>query len=478
MQMMTKNYASLGIPSCNEPESQRSCIAVAGRKNKEGGRGTTLQRFVLPTVVLLLLAGCSGGKGLKDAEPVQPNIILIMADDLGYETLGVNGSTAYSTPNLDQLAESGMRFTAAYATPLCTPSRVQLMTGKYNFRNYVGFGLLDPEARTFGHMLQDAGYATLVTGKWQLYGNKQQRELFQRTGATPQQAGFDAYHLWQIDSRPPSRFKNPGLNLNSETVTDLEGAFGPDVFADSLISFMAQQQGRPFFAYYPMVLTHDPFQPTPGHPDYPTFDPVDSDVNDPAYFADNVAYMDGIIGRIVNALDEQGIRQQTILMFIGDNGTDRDIRSAYGNREIRGDKGRPTKYGTHVPMIVNWPGTIEAGAVNNNLIDFTDFVPTLADLAGIALPEGEVFDGLSFYKQLTAEPDSVRSWVFCHYAPQWGRFEDVRYVHNHTWKLYEDGRVFNVAQDPRERRPVERESLDEEAVELMHTFDEILARLQ
>ncbi|MEM8485663.1 MAG: sulfatase-like hydrolase/transferase [Bacteroidota bacterium] len=429
-------------------------------------------------MVLFCIAGCSGGEEFGDAAPVQPNIILIMADDLGYETLGVNGSTAYSTPNLDQLAETGMRFTAAYSTPLCTPSRVQLMTGKYNFRNYVGFGILDPEERTFGHMMQDAGYRTAIAGKWQLYGNRQQRQLFNRTGAKPAEAGFDAYYLWQIDERPPNRFKNPGLNLNSETVQHLDGAFGPDVFADSLIGFMAQNKDRPFFAYYPMVLTHDPFQPTPGHPDYPAFNPADSNLNDAAYFADNVAYMDKIVGRLVEALDDQGIREQTLVLFIGDNGTDRDVTSAYGDRQIRGDKGNPTKYGTHVPMIANWSGTIAEGAVNNNLIDFTDFLPTLADLAGVALPEGDTLDGLSFHKQLVAQADSVRSWVFCHYAPQWGRFEHVRYVHNHTWKLYEDGRVFNMMKDPRERRPVPRENLDANEVQLMQSFEEVLAQMQ
>lgn len=441
-------------------------------------RAIALRHYVLPTVVLVCLAGCSGGKGMGGAATIQPNIILIMADDLGYETLGVNGSTAYSTPNLDQLAASGMRFTAAYATPLCTPSRVQLMTGKYNFRNYVGFGLLDPTAQTFGHLMQGAGYNTVIAGKWQLYGNRQQRRLFNRTGARPTEAGFDAYYLWQIDERPPNRFKNPGLNLNSETVQNLAGAYGPDVFADSLISFMAQSKTKPFFAYYPMVLTHDPFQPTPGHPEYDNFDPAASNVNDAAYFAANVAYMDQIVGRILAALDAQGIRDQTLVLFIGDNGTDRDIWSAYGDQQIRGDKGRPTKYGTHVPMIANWPGVISAGSVNNNLIDFTDFFPTLADLAGVGLPADDVYDGLSFHKQLTASADSVRAWVFCDYNPQWGRFEPVRYVHNHTWKLYEDGRVFNVDADPLERHPVARESLGKEEMQLMRSFEQVLARLQ
>ncbi len=423
-----------------------------------------------------MLTGCGGGE--EEIRPGQPNIILIMADDLGYETLGVNGSTAYSTPNLDALANEGMRFTSAYSTPLCTPTRVQIMTGKYNFRNYVGFGILDPGERTFGHFLQDAGYATMVAGKWQLYGNPHQRELAQQSGTLPQDAGFDEYYLWQIQTRPGSRFKDPGLNLMSDSVETLIGAYGPDVFADSLIGFARRHRDTPFFAYFPMTMTHDPFQPTPGHPEYEAFDPATMQLNDAKYFGDNVTYMDKVVGRIADAMDELGIRENTLILFIGDNGTDRDVTSPYGDGEIRGNKGYPTKYGTHVPMIANWPGTIEPAQVNDNLIDFTDFLPTLMDLAEAKLPADDVFDGLSFRDQLVADADTVRNWVFCHYAPIWGNFDDARYVHDREWKLYDDGRVFNVADDPMELQAVSRTDLSEDAAQRIASFERVLERLQ
>lgn len=429
---------------------------------------------MFPAIVLLIGAGCGGG----EVQSSQPNIILIMADDLGYETLGVNGSTAYSTPNLDDLAKTGMRFTSAYSTPLCTPTRVQLMTGKYNFRNYVGFGILDPNERTFGHYLQDAGYATVVVGKWQLYGNPGQRELFNRSGTLPRDAGFDEYYVWQIDTRPGSRFKNPGLNLNSDSVQTLVGAYGPDVFADSLLGFAARHKEQPFFAYFPMTLTHDPFQPTPGHPEYEAFDPAIQNLNDAAYFADNMAYMDKIVGRIADGITALGLEENTLILFVGDNGTDRDVTSAYGDLDIRGNKGYPTKYGTHVPMIANWSSRIAPGQVNDNLIDFTDFVPTLMDFANTQLPTDDVFDGLSFHDQLLGEADSVRSWIFCHYAPQWGRFEHTRYVHNHTWKLYGDGRIFNIASDPEELNPIDRASLSMADEAWLASFDDVLDSMQ
>ena len=129
-------------------------------------------------------------------------------------------------------------------------------------------------------------------------------------------------------------------------------------------------------------------------------------------------------------------------------------------------------------MIASWPGTINSEQVNNNLIDFTDFVPTLMDVADAKLPEGGVFDGLSFHDQLVGEADTVRSWVFCHYAPQWGNFNHTRFVHNQTWKLYGDGRVFNVVVDPMELNPMTRAELKPPEEKLMKSFEEVLERLQ
>ena len=426
---------------------------------------------------VFLLTACKGsGEGVVTDRP--PNLILIMADDLGYETLEVNGSTVYSTPNLNALAAGGMRFTQAYATPLCTPSRVQLMTGRYNFRNYIGFGLLDPEEVTFAHLLKEAGYSTSIYGKWQLYGNPRQREMFGRSGALPDEAGFDEHVLWQVKTRPGSRFKDPYLDIMGADPQKIEGAFGPDVFADSLIGFISRHRNEPFLAYYPMVLTHDPFQPTPDHPDYAGFDPESQQLNDPAYFGANVAYMDKIVGRIIQALDDEGLREHTLVLFIGDNGTDRDVTSPYGDEQIRGNKGYTTKYGTHVPMIANWPGRITPGSINDHLIDFTDFLPTLMDAAGTTLPEGRIFDGLSFYDQLTGRADSVRSWIFCHYAPQWGNFQHRRYVQNETWKLYGDGSLFNVVDDPEELHPIDATSLADEEQALIHRFEAVLEEMQ
>ena len=179
----------------------------------------------------------------------KPNIVMIMADDLGYECLGANGGTSYKTPVLDQMATEGMRFEHCYSQPICTPSRVKLMTGISNIRNYVKFGYLDLKLTTFAQVLQKAGYATCVVGKWQLEGGYE----------APNQFGFDEYALWQLNRRP-SRYPNGGLEINGKQVDYTKGEYLPDVVSDYACDFMEKHREKPFLLYYPMILTHCPFE--------------------------------------------------------------------------------------------------------------------------------------------------------------------------------------------------------------------------
>ena len=435
---------------------------------------------ILPALLMVLLAGCTAFEAEPPDPPEPPlapppNVILIMADDLGYEVLGANGSLSYDTPRLDVLAQTGMRFTACYSTPLCTTTRVQLMTGKYNFRNYIGFGLLDPTERTFGHLLRAAGYRTAVVGKWQLYGNEDQRRLYGRAGTRPAEAGFEDHCVWQVEEGG-NRFKDPFLYLHGEPGRSYPGAYGPDVFVDCLKDFVTAHQDEPFFVYYPMVFTHKPFHPTPDHPDYATSDPDAG--SDAAYFADNVRYMDALVGRIVDHLDSLGVRENTLLLFTGDNGTNNGIVTQTLGGPVEGGKGLTSERGIHVPLIANWPGTIAPGRVSDALVDFTDFLPTLLEAAGVAPPAGRVLDGLSFYGQLTGTADTTRAWAFCHYAPMWNNIPDRRYVHDHAWKLYEDGRFFDLAADPEETRPLAEGELTPEAQQARTRFRVVLEQLQ
>src|SRR5206468_779457 len=183
------------------------------------------------------------------AEPARkPNVILILADDLGYETVGADGGTSYKTPALDGLAAGGVRFTHCYVQPLCTPTRIQLMTGQYNVRNYVDFGWMDPRLQTFANFFKASGYATCIAGKWQLG----------RDVNLPRKFGFDEACLWQ-HTRRPGRYKDPGLEINGKEKDYTKGEYGPDLVNDYALDFITRNKSRPFCLYYPMMLTHAPF---------------------------------------------------------------------------------------------------------------------------------------------------------------------------------------------------------------------------
>ena len=384
------------------------------------------------------------------AEPARrPNIVLIMADDFGYECVRCNGGTSYATPHLDALASGGVRFTYAYATPLCTPSRTQIMTGRYNFRNYVRFGEFDFQERTFAHVLKAAGYATCIAGKWQLGGGLK----------APHEAGFDDYCLWQFDpATKGSRYADPKVFRNGEAVKGLDGRYGPDVFCDHLCAFASKNKDRPFFLYWPEVLTHAPYEPTP-----------DSDREKPAgkgraarkgadaakNFPDMVTYLDKVVGRLVAHLEKEGLKENTLIVFTGDNGTGKEITSVLDGREVRGGKGNTTTLGTHVPLIVHWPARAKAGRVCDDLIDFTDVLPTLADAAGAGRPKGVTLDGRSFLPQIRGETGNPRDSIFCHYEPRHGNNQrKARYAQDKRWKLYQDGRLYDVTADLEETSPV------------------------
>ncbi|GAA4432156.1 sulfatase-like hydrolase/transferase [Ravibacter arvi] len=408
--------------------------------------------------LLLILSAffptCLPGLSQGGATEKKPNVILIMADDLGYEMLGCYGNQANLTPNLDRLSASGMKFERCYSTPLCTPSRVQLMTGKYNHRNYTGFGLLDPKETTFGHMMRRQGYKTGITGKWQLYGNERQRQLAGgKTGTLPADAGFDEFCLWQVDTLG-SRYKTPTVYTDNGNSVTLEGKYGPDVFNEFALSFIDKHRNEPFFLYYPMCLTHAPFEATPFSSDF-----SQSTREDPKYFDDMVRYMDHLIGNVVKRLTELRLLENTMIVFIGDNGTDKTITFEINGRKRKGEKGTTTDGGIHAPMLVSWKGRVTAGTTSGSLIDFTDFVPTLLQVSGARADAYSGLDGVSFYPLLLGERSKERKWVFCHYAPNWGNYQPKTFALDTRWKVYSTGEVFDLGADPDEKKPLSPEQL-------------------
>ena len=404
---------------------------------------TLLTRLAVLSLVSLLPLACSA-TGPK-VEDQRPNIILIMADDLGYECLGANGGTSYQTPHLDRLAATGMRFEHCYSQPLCTPSRVKIMTGIYNIRNYTRFGVLPETETTFGNLLRDAGYQTCVVGKWQLKG-------------TPQQFGFDQSCLWQ-QNRVPERYPNPGLEINGERVNFSNGEYGPDIVSDFACDFIRQNKERPFLVYYPMILTHCPFGPTPDSKDWdPTSKGSKTYKGDAKYFPDMVQYMDKLIGKLIETVEQSGQRDNTLVIFTGDNGTDKPVVSMMGNLTIEAGKKQMTDAGTRAAMIANWPGIISPGTVSQDLVDFSDFLPTICDAAGVTPPASLNLDGVSFLPQLKGESGNPRTWVYCWFSRN-GEGKGQQWIRNQRWKLYGNGRFFDVAKDRLEQNPMAVEQL-------------------
>lgn len=421
------------------------------------------RRMLLTNTILVLVIAIFPYE--VEAASQAPNIIMIMADDLGYECLGANGGTSYRTPVLDKLARTGIRFEHCYAQPLCTPSRAKLMTGIYNVRNYVKFGVLERTQTTFAHLFKQQDYATCVAGKWQLG-----KEV-----DSPQHFGFDVSCLWQqtrgrTDKQGrDTRFSNPWIDVNGKLIHYTNGEFGPDIVSDFICDFIEEHQAKPFLVYYPMILTHCPFVPTP---DSATWNPADPGSEtykgDPNFFGDMVTHMDKIVGKITSKLDRLGLRENTLVLFTGDNGTDEPVVSMMNGRKVAGAKGSMTDAGTRVPLVVNWPGTIPARQVSCDLIDFSDFLPTLCEAASIAVPSTLDIDGRSFLPQLKGQRGNPRDWIYCWYSRSGGP-TGKEWARNQRYKLYRTGKFYDVQNDVLEKNPLGMDKIGKQAKEV-HTL--------
>ena len=402
----------------------------------------------------------------------KPNIVLIMADDLGIETMGSYGGTLYKTPNLDRLAANGARFEHCYAQPICTPSRVQLMTGQYNVRNYTKFGLLPRGETTFAHKLKAEGYATCIAGKWQLGRQKD----------APQHFGFDEALLWQhtrdgrmkIDGkRIDKRYENPILEKNGESLVYNDGEFAPDLMVDFILDFIERKTEQPFLVYYPMILTHCPFVPTPHSKDWnPTSVGSPTHKGDKTYFGDMVEYVDHLVGKIEAELERHGLLENTYLIFTGDNGTDRNIVSMLNGKPFPGRKGSLTNGGTHAPLIASRPGTIPS-KVHNDLIDFSDFLPTFCEIAKSST-DGLTLDGVSFLPQLHGEAGKPRKFVYCWYNRDMTPGKTQATARNQRYKLYESGEFYDVPNDLQEKQPLATDSLTPKQVAIKGELQGVL----
>ncbi len=372
----------------------------------------------------------------------KPNIVFVLADDMGMECLGCYGSQFYKTPNLDKLAAEGVLFREAYSQPKCTPSRVQLLTGKHNFRNYIDFGSMDLTQKTFAQSLKSIGYKTYIAGKWQLSPDNFQG---------PYTAGFDGYCLWHFaaEGKPSGeRYKSPVLYLDGKKMEGLVGKYGPDITLEKLIDFIKSNKDQPFLAYYTSILPHFPFMPTPDSVDWAKNDKSRGNL---AHFKEMVEYLDKQVGTLVKTLDDLHLREKTLIVFTGDNGTETVITSPFPSRgEIRGGKGQMIDDGNHVGFIANWPGVIQPGTVVKTQIEFTDVFPTFCAVSGAPMPAG--LDGQNLFPFMLGNESKARGWVFQSYDPKGISYRC--FTRQGPYKLYSSGEFYNVPTDWLEENPL------------------------
>lgn len=387
------------------------------------------------------------------AQHFPKNIVLIMADDIGIEGFGCYGGESWKTPRIDRLAARGLRFTHAYSQPLCTPTRLEIMTGRENHRNWQCFGVLPPNARTFGHLMQGFGYRTCIAGKWQLqsydppdFPNADRRR---GTGMHARDAGFDAYSLFHAEHTEDkgSRYANPTYLRDGRLYEAVDGKYGEDLSVDFILDFMLEHRESPMFVYYPMALPHWPMVPTPISGAWQT--PSQRLEESTDYFPDMVAYMDQLVGRLVDGIAKLGLEGDTLVLFYSDNGTDRRIVSRFRGRDVHGGKNTTRQTGIRVPLIAYWPGKIEAGTCSD-LVEASDFVPTLAALAGRVVPDEWECDGFSFMPALFGLPNSAaRDWAFFWYDPRPGwdkdQFSRSIFALDHNHKLFSDGTMYDIS---------------------------------
>jgi len=225
------------------------------------------------------------------------------------------------------------------------------------------------------------------------------------------------------------------------------------------LDFIDRNREKPFLLYYPMILTHCPFEPTPDSKDWdPDNKGSKTYKGDAKYFGDMVTYMDKQVGRILDQLDRVGVRENTLVLFTGDNGTDKPVVSEFRGRQVVGEKGKMTDGGTRVPLIAHWKGKTVKGRVCNDIVDFSDFLPTMCEAAGANVPSSLGIDGRSFLPQLFGKPGNPREWIYIWYARNGGP-TGREFTRNQRYKLYRSGKFYDIEQDVLEKNPLDLNAL-------------------
>ena len=383
-----------------------------------------MKRSAPISVVLLCTLGLACGAGQEAPPPgdsARPlNIVLVMTDDQGYGDFGFTGNPVIETPNLDALAAQSAQVERFYVSPVCTPTRASLMTGRYNYRTraidtYIGRAMMEPEEVTVAEMLRDAGYATGIFGKWHLGDNHPMRAMDQGFEESLVHRGGG---IGQPSDPPGGEGKYTDAVLFRNGQREETTGYCTDVYFDAAFEFIerATLEGRPFFAYVPTNAPHGPFHDVPGDwLEYYRQVDLSAALPDPEQASDEVldrlarsyamiSNIDDNIGRLMARLAEMGLAEDTLLVFLDDNGPDRDRYNA----GLRGRKGSTLEGGIRSPLLVRWPGRLPAGEEPvDRIAAHIDIAPTLLDAAGAEPPAGLHLDGRSLLGLLTGNGDAA-----------------------------------------------------------------------
>ena len=430
----------------------------------------------------------------------RPNVVFILIDDISHygvsaygakqlnSTEGFFESVPVITPEIDRLADEGVLAKNAFAYAICEPTRIALMTGMNNQRNFVQAKALHESHITFGDLFKRAGYTTGIAGKW-----KQSRGSSTIPGeAYVDQFGWDYIHCFDLLYEGP-RHIDPNFVINGK-INWYKGLspetkrryYGPELVNRFALDFIETHQDEPFFLYYPMLLVHDEHTPTPDtqpNEHYDNFEVMthtgikpDNSFgafkgDDRRFYPDMVAYMDKMIGNVTDQLDRLGLREKTLLIVMGDNGTKAAFSYTLEDGSVFiGAKGQSKVNGLQVPLILSYPGSIAAGSTYDGLINLTDLLPTLCEFADINIPHKEEIDGISFWPQVTgnqneAHRENLYTWYNANRAMA-DQSKLITYAQEIGFKRYgpdtnyPNGRFFDLRTDPFERAGAQKVKFD------------------
>lgn len=468
--------------------------------------GKRIMQCRFPLILLCLAAVWPAGLtiGAQADSPAKPNIILIIADDLGYGELGCYGQKRIRTPNVDRLAAEGIRFTQHYAgSPVCAPSRCTLMTGMHTGHAEIRSNReLDPEGQyplsagavTLAEVLKAGGYATGAFGKWGLGPpgsegdpNKQGFDLFYGYNCQRHAHNYYPTYLWRNDRKVP--LKNRDFSAHQRLPQDKDpndpaaykpyaGAeYAPDLTVREGLRFLRENKDRPFLLYVPLTIPHMALQvPEDSLKEYEGALPDEPYLGEDGYlpqrtphaaYAAMVSRFDRYVGEIMAALKELNLDEKTIVFFTSDNGPahkgGKDSAFFHSAGPLRGLKGSVYEGGIRVPLVARWPGRIKPGSISDYVCAFWDILPTICEITGMPVPKG--IDGLSFAPALTGAPgQKEHGYLYWEYLPGGGqqavRMGDYKGVRQKMVSGNMDIALYNLRDDIGEQHDLSADHAD------------------